>query len=89
MSKKRKIEPQGDYILLVPDIPKGGTFEVKDFINESATIEAVGPLVSENVKKLIGKRVIFNSAFCDEKSIDGQKYYFATESANLICATIS
>lgn len=89
MKKKLSLKgPVADYIRLRPDVPKAGAFEVDGYINESAVIEAVGPLVSEGMRKLVGKRVIFNAWACDEKNILGEKLYYAPESANAICELI-
>lgn len=86
---KNKLKPIKDYILLTPDVPKGGAFDAgSTYINETATITAVGPLVSDEVKKLVGKRVLFNAWACDEKKIGQEKYYLVPESANAICAVL-
>lgn len=84
--KNQKLKgPVGFYIRLRPDAPKAGSFEVSGIINETATVEAVGSLVSDEVKQLVGKRVIFNAWACDEKTIEGEKLYYALDSANAIC----
>lgn len=83
------MKPVSDYILITPDKPKGGAFDAgSTYIDETGVIEAVGDKVSPEIKKLKGKRVIFNAWACDEKKIGNQKYYFAPESANAICATL-
>lgn len=89
MKNQNKLACVSDYILLIPDKPKGGAFDVGNtYINETAIVQDVGPAVSEEIRKLKGKCVIFNAWACDEKTVRGQKYYFATESANAICAII-
>jgi hypothetical protein len=83
----KKLKPQSDYILIVPDKPKGGAFDVGDnYIDETGVIEDCGPNVSNGIQALKGKRIIFNAWACDQKVVQGQKYYFATESANAVCA---
>lgn len=87
MSKKTK--PQSDYILIAPDKPQGGAFDVgSNFIDETGTIVDCGPKVSKETAALKGKRVLFNAWACDQKTIGQERYYFAPESANCICATI-
>ncbi|MDE2101547.1 MAG: hypothetical protein KGL39_30155 [Patescibacteria group bacterium] len=86
--KKTKHKPVKDYILLEPDKPKAGNFHIENIINETATVVAVGPLCSKEYKDLVGKQVIFNAWACDEKTVNGEKFYFAPESANVVCATI-
>lgn len=87
--KKKQLKPFSDYILIIPDIPSGGKFSVGDtYIEEQGVVEDVGASCSAELKALKGKRVLFNAWACDQKTVDGQKYYFATESANCICATI-
>ncbi len=73
--------------MLRPDLAKGGKFIVAEgtAIKEQAIVEAVGPLVKHTQK---GERVLFNAWACDEKIVDGTRYYFTPESANAICATI-
>lgn len=91
MSKPKPIsvKPVSDYILIAPDRPEGGAFSVGDtYLDETGVIVDTGPLVSQAIKMLKGKRVIFNAWACDQKVVQGQKYYFATESANVICASI-
>lgn len=84
-----KLKPQSDYILITPDKPKGGAFDAgATYIDETGVIEACGPRVSKDIQALVGKRVIFNAWACDQKMIQGQRYYFAPESANCICAVI-
>lgn len=84
-----KVTPVSDYILIAPDRPEGGTFSVGDtYLDETGVITDVGSQCSEETKKLKGKRVIFNAWACDQKTVQGQKYYFAPESVNSICATI-
>ena len=84
-----RVKPQSDYILITPDKPKGGSFQPGDtYIDETGIVEACGPRVSKETKALEGKRVIFNAWACDQKVIQGQRYYFAPESANCICATL-
>lgn len=86
---KPKLKPFGDYILIRPDIPKGGKFSVGDtYIEEQGIIEDVGEGVSPELKKLKGKHVLFNAWACDQKTLGGEKYYFATESANAVCGII-
>lgn len=77
-----------DYVRLKPDEPKAGGFAVDGYINETATVQSVGPLCSEEYHKLKGKRVIFNAWACDEKNVEGAKLYYAPESANAICEVI-
>lgn len=84
-----KIKCFSDYILITPDRPAGGAFDVGDtYIDETGIIEEVGPLVSDEMKLLKGKRVIFQAWACEQKVIQGKKYYFVPESANVVCATI-
>lgn len=86
---KTKVKPTSDYLLIVPDKPKGGAFDAgATYIDETGTIADVGELVSENGKKLKGKRVIFNAWACDMKSVGGERYYFAPESANAVVAIL-
>lgn len=86
---KINLKVVSDYILITPDKPKGGTFNVGDtYIDETGTITDIGPKVSDEIKKLKGKRVIFNAWAADQKTVQGQRYYFATESSNAICSTI-
>ena len=86
---KNRIKLVSDYILIVPDKPKGGSFDVGDtYIDETGTIKDCGPKVSDEIKKLKGKRVIFNAWACDQKTVKGQRYYFAPESANALCAIL-
>lgn len=87
--KNKTIKCFSDYIVIKPNVPTGGTFVVGDtYIDEVGIIESVGDRVSDSVKKLIGKKVIFNSWACDKKRINGIDYYFFPESANIICAII-
>jgi len=89
MKNKGKIKVVSDYLLIAPDRPEGGSFSVGDtYLDETGTITAVGDRCSEDMQALVGKRVIFNAWACDQKTVGGQKYYFATESANAICAVI-
>lgn len=86
---KIKPKPISDYILIEPDKPKGGSFDVGSaYIDETGVIVGVGPKVSDEVRALKGKRVIFNAWPCEEKKVQGQRFYFAPESANVICAVI-
>ena len=86
---KASIKCFSDYIVIEPNIPTGGTFVVGDtYIDEVGSIKSVGDKVSESVKKLIGKKVIFNSWACDKKKINGVDYYFFPESANMIVAIL-
>lgn len=85
-----KIKPHSDYILIVPDKPQGGSFDVgANFIDETGTIQDCGPKVSKETQALKGKRVIFNAWACDQKTVGKDKYYFAPESANCVCAVLS
>ncbi len=87
--KQIRLEAVSDYIQIRPDKPKGGDFNVGDtYIDETGIVERVGPACSEWVQKLFDKRVLFNAWACDQKTIQGQKYYFATESANAIVAIL-
>lgn len=83
-----KLKPHSDYFLLEPEEPKGGAFKVVEGTNikEIGRIVAVGPYVKAT--ELVGKKVVFNAWACDEKNIDGKRYYFVSESANAICATL-
>lgn len=86
---KLKIKPFSDYLIITPDVPTGGTFSVGDtYIEEQGVVEDVGPDCTDAMKALKGKRVLFNAWSCDEKTIGGQKFYFATEQANTICAIL-
>lgn len=88
-TKRRKIEACSDYILIRPDKPEGGKFDVGEtYIDEHGIVDGVGPCVSDDIRKLIGKKVIFNAWACDMKMVEGIRYYFAPESANCICATL-
>lgn len=88
-NQKIKLQCVADYILIAPDKPKGGAFQVADtYIDETGIVQDTGPKCSEEIKKLKGKKVIFNAWACDQKTVQGQKYFFATESANVICASI-
>lgn len=88
-NKTIKLECASNYILIRPDRPAGGNFNVGDtYLDETGFIDDVGPLVSDEIGKLKGKRIIFNAWACDQKVIQGKKYYFAPESANVICAVI-
>ncbi len=88
-NKSSKIACFADYILIVPDRPTGGSFDVGDaYIDETGVVEDIGALASDELKSIKGKRVIFNAWACDQKTVNGQKYYFAPESANVICAII-
>jgi hypothetical protein len=89
MKKKNKITLVSDYILIVPEVPKAGTFNIGGaIINEIAIIEAVGELCSDYTKSLVDKRVMFFSWKCEEKVFEGQRYYLVPESGNAICAII-
>lgn len=89
MKNKPKIKCFADYILLVPDKPKSGTFDVGDrLINETAIVQDCGPLCSDEVRDIIGKRVSFSSWKCEDPTIDGVKYYLVPESSNVIRALI-
>lgn len=85
-----KLKPASDYVLITPDKPKGGSFDAGDtYINETGIVTDVGPLVSEETRKLKGKRVMFNAWACDEKKIGNEKFYFAPESANAVCGILN
>lgn len=86
---KLNLKCAADYILITPDKPKGGAFQVgSTYIDETGTIQDTGPQCSDEIKKLKGKKVIFNAWACDQKTVQGQKYFFAPESANVICASL-
>ena len=90
MQKKNNLKVVSDYILIRPDKPKGGDFNVGDtYIDETGIIEDMGLAIDEDIRKqYMGKRVIFNAWACDQKTVGGQKYYFASNSANAIVATL-
>lgn len=89
MKKQTKLFCVSNYLLICPDKPVGGKFEAGEtYIDETGVIEDVGPEVPEYLKTLKGKRVIFNAWACDQKTVDGHRYYFAPADANAICATI-
>lgn len=81
-----KIKPYGNYILIEPDRPKGGTFDAGEtYINETGTVVDCGGMVSDSLKALKGKKVLFNAWACDEKKLGEVRYYFASEQSNAIC----
>lgn len=83
------LKPQSDYILIAPDKPKGGSFDVgTTFIDETGTIVACGPKVSKEIQTLKGKKILFNAWACDQRTVGKERYYFASESANAIVACI-
>lgn len=88
MNTKIKLKCVADYILITPDKPKAGGFEVSGYIDETGIIEDVGPQVSDEMKKLKGKHIVFHAWKCEEKTVQGQKFFLVPESANAVCATI-
>lgn len=87
--KKNQPKPVSDYLLIAPDRPTAGSFTVGDtYLNETGVLVDCGDKVSQETKALKGKKIIFNAWACDVKEIAGEKYYFAPESANCICAVI-
>lgn len=87
MKKVIKLQCVADYILIAPDKPQAGGFQVTGYIDETGTIEDVGPLVTDAMKKLKGKHIVFHAWKCEEKTVQGQKFFLVPESANSICAT--
>ena len=86
---KSSPKPLSDYLLIRPHKPEGGAFDVgATYIDEHGVLEAVGPLVTDDLKKLVGKKIIFNAWACDMKMVSNVRYYFAPQSSNCICALI-
>ena len=78
-----------DWILIEPDRPKGGGFDPgESFINQTAVIKEVGPLVSDEIQALVGKRVVYTAWKCEEILVDKVKHYMVPESANALCKRI-
>lgn len=87
--KKRKLEAAGDYLILQPVSTESGALVLQkgSTVREEAVILEVGPNTSGAYKT--GEIVIFNAWACDEKEIDGSKYFFVPESANAIVAKLT